>query len=1710
VKLLIHLTSLLSLWLGLSAFAQQNPNLETGFKPYGSYEDGAIDTVSLTNGNLIVHIPLWSYPQRGSVKRNITAFWTNNKHFWVFQSCNRFGICTDSWKWQFQPAWVPSDPDQIGVHWTYNGSVYLFSAYTFDGAQHQMAPANGGYETIDNAGIFYGGYPATGNSTTLNRNGHRADVVEDPNGNYVTLNNDGSITDTIGRTLGSGSVTTDYSGCNGPRSIVSAGISTFPGPSGVQRQVKYCYVSVPIQTNFQATDVNSNPIRELSTTQTMLQNIVVFNGTGWTTSPVWTLEYAGDGTGFNYGDITRITLPTGGTISYGWNNGAMCGSGLIPVSRIVVSRSVDANDGSGPKTTNYGLMNGGVVVTDPAGNDTTHTITGLGGSCSFYETSTQYFQGSRTSGTLLKTVNTDYSWQSNPFDNGGDGTTTAMDVHPIRVTTIWPIGLTSKTETDYDHNLGFYYYGQQYISYAGNPSETREYAYGQGAPGPLLRRTDHGYQAFANSSYLSANFLDLPSSKTVYDGAGNQVASTSYGYDEYGLAGSGITTQHDTSIPNPGIRGNQTSVREWLNTTGGTLQATTTYYDTGMPYQVTDPGGHTTTYSYSSSFAGAYVTQTQMPDTGSIHHIISGNYDFNTGLLTTFTDQNNQSTGYSYDTLGRILSANYPDGGQATINFNGDPVPPHITKTVLATPNPSVVSDSFYDGLGRIKRTQLTSDPEGADITDTTYDALGRVYSVTNPYRSAAPSPTDGTTYHTYDAVGRETILTRQDGNTVQTDYSAFPTVVVTDETGRKRQSTTDALGRLTQVVEPNPSTGSLTSGSYPTYYTYDALGNLTYVNQLGDGSAPRTRSFTYDSLSRLLTAYNPESGSTSYSYDADSNLISKTDARGIAASYSYDPLHRLTLKTHSDGTPPTDYTYDLAVYTCCGNSIPVSNSVGRLIHISNEVNAATTYSFDAMGRVVRQSSCIPSYCNDTGSPVNATYDLAGHLTSLIYPSGRKITEGYNAVGRLLNVNFDNFNGGYASYSYFTAYQNASGNPGYHPTGALRLSYFGNSVWNYENLNSRLQPIQQVSQASLSGNPYLVNRAFYYGESSFNNGNAGNVVSVVDGLSATRNQSYAYDWLSRITSASQTDGNFNQTFLPDPWGNLKQFGTAAFTPNFDGNNRISQTGYNYDPAGNLLSDTFHNYIYDAESRIKSVDTNGATYTYDADGNRVRKDVGSDATEYIYFNGQPIAEYKPASGDWSDYIYANGQRIAKADSFEYRIHIQGNNCSNCGWQYTVYTPNVAWLPYVVQSGDKLYFRQWQSAGARGGMMLSFADGTNSNWNTYDQDGQQLNNDNTTGVWHSRIVDISQFAGKTLGTVSVHADGYTQPGVWDIYYDKIVIVSPDGTVRPIYTSETSASASLSGTSGVTGRLFEVNHSAGSGPYPFLTTTYYHDDHLGTSRVLTSEGGWPIWQGTFLPFGQEWNPQITTNHYKFTGKERDSESMLDYFGARYYSSAMGRWMSPDWADKPEPVPYADLSDPQSLNLYGYVRNNPMSHADSDGHQNPVVEEILESPPVQAVWERLSPYVEQAVGAVTAAVAVGYAESKGWIQKGFDAIQANGGLIPISGSDPMGSPLLFHKDASPPNPYGSPGKPDHQAKVGELVEKAKDEAKPGETVESNTKVKGLDSNRKPDAHIVNAQGKTRKAFEAERHPNRQRNLNREKEYKKLKLPNETHPLDK
>ncbi len=87
--------------------------------------------------------------------------------------------------------------------------------------------------------------------------------------------------------------------------------------------------------------------------------------------------------------------------------------------------------------------------------------------------------------------------------------------------------------------------------------------------------------------------------------------------------------------------------------------------------------------------------------------------------------------------------------------------------------------------------------------------------------------------------------------------------------------------------------------------------------------------------------------------------------------------------------------------------------------------------------------------------------------------------------------------------------------------------------------------------------------------------------------------------------------------------------------------------------------------------------------------------------------------------------------------------------------------------------------------------------------------------------------------------------------------------------------------------------------------------------------------------LPFGDgQTCAGADVSQVHFTGKERDSDSGLDYFGARYNSAGMGRWMSADWSAVPMALLYAFYANPQSMNLYSCMRNNPLGGTDPDGH--------------------------------------------------------------------------------------------------------------------------------------------------------------------------------
>src|SRR6266853_3881933 len=93
------------------------------------------------------------------------------------------------------------------------------------------------------------------------------------------------------------------------------------------------------------------------------------------------------------------------------------------------------------------------------------------------------------------------------------------------------------------------------------------------------------------------------------------------------------------------------------------------------------------------------------------------------------------------------------------------------------------------------------------------------------------------------------------------------------------------------------------------------------------------------------------------------------------------------------------------------------------------------------------------------------------------------------------------------------------------------------------------------------------------------------------------------------------------------------------------------------------------------------------------------------------------------------------------------------------------------------------------------------------------------------------------------------------------------------------------------------------------------YYFSDHLKTASVITDAAGTIKAESDYYPWGGELQfVNNDSNDYKFTGKKRDTETGLDYFGARYYSNGLGRFLTPDWAAKAITVPYANFGNPQS----------------------------------------------------------------------------------------------------------------------------------------------------------------------------------------------------
>jgi len=751
--------------------AQSDPDLQQGLKPYGAYAGGDIDHIDLATGHLTAHAPLYSLPQRGGKLNFGFSIFDDDAGFQIQSVCFpppahgcQYVIGNNGKGVQliFDPKLI------LNTTWVNSGQtdssgnevqVPFYNVVDADGNQHQMIETtSGNLESLDASGIS-----VDTNGVIIDANGIRQPgttvVLEDPNGNQITKASN-SYVDTLGRSVPDPAAalsTASLSSCPvlnfAYQALTSASSWTVPGPNGGSMTFTLCYASVYMRTKLCGSLTNC---QEYSGSKTMLQSIVLPNGKAWSFD--YDAANPNDSSSIAYGDLIEILFPTGGSISYSYVTQAdTCGSSYTPPSRrSVATRSVNANDGTGAHTWNYSWATGQSTVTDPLGEKTVNTS----GGCFPYITKSQMYD---SNGNLLKTVQTDYSYSADPYDYTEIGVGLSVGVVPIRTTTTWPNGQVTKTETDYDAGYSYYFPTHNIqdtcptcvpnnsigTTIYGKAVAVRNYDYGSGAPGALLKQTKTAYLWQSNSNYLSHNLLYLISSVTVLDGSGTQQAYSYFNYDGTAPASSGVATQHDSAPPNAPYRGNQTTVGRWINTSGTYAITKNALYDTGMLYQTTDPNNNTTTYTYSPSFDGAYATQIQYPTTNSVQHIVSRNYDFNTGLLASSTDQNGKTTSYTYDNMMRLSGMTYPmdpttnqqEQGTITRYESGYPFTTAETKNINSTQ--SVTTTNVFDGLGRETETQLNSAPGSAILVDTTYDALGRVASVSNPHTGTS-QPTDG------------------------------------------------------------------------------------------------------------------------------------------------------------------------------------------------------------------------------------------------------------------------------------------------------------------------------------------------------------------------------------------------------------------------------------------------------------------------------------------------------------------------------------------------------------------------------------------------------------------------------------------------------------------------------------------------------------------------------------------------------------------------------------------------------------------------------------------------------------------------------------------------------------------------------------------------------------------------------------------------------
>jgi RHS repeat-associated protein len=851
----------------------------------------------------------------------------------------------------------------------------------------------------------------------------------------------------------------------------------------------------------------------------------------------------------------------------------------------------------------------------------------------------------------------------------------------------------------------------------------------------------------------------------------------------------------------------------------------------------------------------------------------------------------------SYDTTGQPISVIDANNNTTTLSYadnytTDDGSPSGNTNTYITN-----ITRPPTNGISHIETFQWDFN-KGQLRTLTDENNQPTSYQYVDPWwrLTQVTFPDGGQVTHSYLDAGPnpsvttstqiDTGVTIQSKTVMDAAGHVIQTQLLSDPQGVDYVDTTyDGLGRMSSVSNPYRTTTETTYGI--TTFNYDSLNRKTLQHHQ-DGSLVQ---FCYDNIA----SSGQTNCSANVSSQSNTTWLDSSDEVGNHWQRTYDVFGRLTSVMEPNGTSKspsmeTDYSYDGL------------DNLKTVVQNGNNPSNARNRSF-----VFNSLSELTSATNPESGTITYTYDPNGDVTKKTAPKTGGGTGGtvtfytYDALNRLTLKTYNNPGSPAARY-------------GYDGTALTGCTVVPPSITSPTNLIGR----RSASCSSMSGSKYSYDAMGRLLIEARNNKGSGSAVNHPIQYSYFKDGSvhtvtypsgdlvtYAMNAAGRVTQVSDAANNFvgytGNPAIYSPTGALANM-VNGHTSTFAG--IVTTNIYNKRLQPILLSASVGSspifslcYDFHLGVAIGSSPCNISASSTGNNGNVFRILNNVDSTRS------------------TAYAYDTLNRISQANT----ITTTGANC----WGET----------YTIDAWANMYAR----AGVTGMTGCSYeslaATVTNNNQfssMTYDAAGNVLNDGSGLAPTYDAENRIATAAGVTY---YYDADGErTEKSSGTMYWPgqggNLAETDLAGTINEEYIFFNGQ------------RVARVDRPSG-------TVHYYFSDHLGSASAIAGTTGSVQQQYFYYPYGgQQSMVGSDPNHYKFTGKERDSESGLDYFEARYFSSPLGRFLQADefpggpvdltGFDGPESkaLPYADINDPQSLNKYAYTYNNPLRYVDPNGH--------------------------------------------------------------------------------------------------------------------------------------------------------------------------------